>query len=147
MQIFPVQFSLGGKRERGGVRTGFLFIFVETEIFKRLFPAGGEMAGATRHEKKMKKLRINTMTKDEEWREREPRKLRLFNQPRGTRPCDLFAERAEHPVTNRRGNESKRNGCWKFRCGGENRDEKFQSYPRNLFRYSSVFTILIFDSR
>lgn len=85
-----------------------MFIFVETEIFKRLFPAGGEMAGATRHEKKMKKLRINTMTKDEEWRERErergpPRKLRLFNQPRGTRPCDLFAERAEHPVTNRRG--------------------------------------------
>lgn len=70
MQIFPVQFSLGGKREREGVRTGFLFIFVETEIFKRLFPAGGEMAGATRHEKKMKKLRINTMTKDEEWRER-----------------------------------------------------------------------------
>lgn len=66
LQIFPVQFSLGGKRERGGVRTGFLFIFVETEIFKRLFPAGGEMAGTTRHEKKMKKLRINTMTKDEE---------------------------------------------------------------------------------
>ena len=27
----------------------------------------------------------------------------MFNQPRGTRPCDLFAERAEHPVTNRRG--------------------------------------------
>lgn len=142
-----------------------MFIFVETEIFKRLFPAGGEMAGATRHEKKMKKLRINTMTKDEEWRERErEREARL-----GNCACSTSLEehgpaiclRNEPSILLRTGgggrgcNESKRNGCWKFRCGaerrrrrrGENRDEKFQSYPRNLFRYSSVFTILIFDSR
>lgn len=92
------------------------------------------MAGATRHEKKMKKLRINTMTKDEEWRERErEREARLGNcacstslEEHGPAIClrnepSILLRTGGVPGGGRGCNESKRNGCWKFRCGAERR--------------------------